>query len=213
MDGMSCEQRSYSAWPSGARRLRLGRGTGAHPARAVVVVVVAGLVATAGVVTGADPASFVVLPLGIGLAVGWAAGRRDPRHKGAHQRLEAELHLLIRELRESRARPAHVADAERRRIERELHDGCQQRLIALCVKLTLVGELVGGANESVLALIQEISEDAQFALEELHALVHGIYPSLLVDRGLADPSRQADVRRRCPSACVPRAPRGVIPPT
>ena len=185
LGGMSCEAPSCTARPSVARRLRLGRPTRAQRGRAVLV---AGLVGTAGVATGADPAWLAVLPLGIGIgkAVGWATARRDSLRRGAHQRLEAELHTVVRELRESRARLAHVADAERRRIERDLHDGCQQRLIAMRIKLALAEELVGGANESVLALIQKISEDAESALKDLHALVHGIYPSILVDRGLAD---------------------------
>ena len=163
------------------------RAIGPHQAQAALAVT-AGLVVTAGVATVAGAASLMALPLGIGIvpAVGWAARRRDSPRRGAHQRLEAELHLLVRELRESRARLAHAADAERRRIERDLHDGCQQRLIALRIKLALAEELVDGANESVSALIQEISEDAESALEDLHALVHGIYPSLLLDRGLAD---------------------------
>ena len=102
------------------------------------------------------------------------------------ERLEAELRDTILELRRSRARVAHVADAERRRIERDLHDGCQQRLIALRIKLALAEELMGGEDRPAGDLIQEIAADAESALEDLHALVHGIYPALLTDRGLAD---------------------------
>jgi signal transduction histidine kinase len=101
-------------------------------------------------------------------------------------RLEAELRDTILELRRSRDRVARVADAELRRIERDLHDGCQQRLIALRVKLALAEEIAGGENEPIGELIQEIAADAGSALEDLHSLVHGIYPSLLTDRGLAD---------------------------
>jgi signal transduction histidine kinase len=102
------------------------------------------------------------------------------------EELEAELRDTIQELRRSRARVVHVADNERRRIERDLHDGAQQRLIALRIKLTLAEELVGGDNPPVGDLIQEIAAEAETALEDLHALVHGIYPPLLADRGLGD---------------------------
>ena len=102
------------------------------------------------------------------------------------ERLESELRDTIHELRRSRARVVHVADSERRRIERDLHDGAQQRLIALRVKLTLAEELVADSNPPVGDLIQEIAAEAETAIEDLHALVHGIYPSVLTDRGLAD---------------------------
>jgi signal transduction histidine kinase len=102
------------------------------------------------------------------------------------QRLERELRQTIEELRRSRARVAHAGDTERRRIERDLHDGCQQRLIALRVKLSLAEEIVRGENRPVSELIQEIAADAETALEDLHALVHGIYPAVLTDRGLGD---------------------------
>jgi signal transduction histidine kinase len=166
----------------GQLHTRVGGGSGAHPVRPVVLVVAA-LVGTAGVAIGVGPAWLVALALGVGLGLVWLATRRDAP---AHEQLEAELRLVIRELRESRARVAHVADTERRRIERDLHDGCQQRLIALRVKLGLAEELIGTENESVAELIHDIALDAESALDDLHALVHGIYPSLLVDRGLAD---------------------------
>jgi signal transduction histidine kinase len=81
---------------------------------------------------------------------------------------------------------AHGADAARRRIERDLHDGCQQRLVALRIKLGLAEELVDAENERALRLIEEIAEDAEAALKDLQTVVNGVYPSLLVDRGLAD---------------------------
>ena len=130
-----------------------------------------------------------------------AARAHDAARWARHgEQLEAELRDTIAELRRSRARVAHVADTERRRIERDLHDGCQQRLIALRVKLSLAEEIMGEENPPVGELIQEISDDAEIALEDLHALVHGIYPALLTDRGLADAlkamARSAPVRAR-----------------
>ena len=108
-----------------------------------------------------------------------ARARRDTR-------LETELRDTILELRRSRARVAQAADTERRRIERDLHDGAQQRLIALRVKLALAEEIMGDENQPVGNLIQEIAADAEIALEDLHSLVHGIYPALLTDRGLSE---------------------------
>ena len=129
-----------------------------------------------------------LLPLIVLLACALAIVRvRHGARRAAHgEQLEAELRDTIRELRRSRARVAHAADTERQRIERDLHDGCQQRLIALRVKLTLAEELVAGENRPARELIQEIASDAGTALEDLHALVHGIYPPLLTDRGLSD---------------------------
>jgi signal transduction histidine kinase len=126
--------------------------------------------------------------------------REEVRRARSNERLEAELRDTIQELRRSRARVAHVADTERRRIERDLHDGCQQRLIALRVKLSLAEEIVGEENWPAGDLIQEIAADAESAIEDLHALVHGIYPALLTDRGLSDAvkamARAAPIRAR-----------------
>ena len=126
-----------------------------------------------------------MLMVGIGLGAVGTTRRSAVRDGLAHARVENELRLHIRELGESRARVSQVADAERRRIERDLHDGCQQQLIALRVKLSLAEELVQAGTTRRWELIHQISEDAESALEDLHALVHGIYPSILLDRGLA----------------------------
>jgi signal transduction histidine kinase len=93
-------------------------------------------------------------------------------------RLEADLRASIDDLRASRTRIVAVGDSERRRVERDLHDGAQHRLIALRVKLRLLEE----ANEADLATRAQLVHE----LEELRSLVRGIYPPLLVDRGLRD---------------------------
>ena len=120
------------------------------------------------------------------LAAAAVRARATATRARGDERLESELRETIQELRRSRARVVHVADSERRRIERDLHDGAQQRLIALRVKLTLAEELVADSNPPVGDLIQEIAAEAETAIEDLHALVHGIYPPLLTDRGLTD---------------------------
>ena len=147
------------------------------------------LVVTIGLVDGRTWPLIALLALAV-LAGALVTRAREEAVRARHdERLEVELRSTIQKLRRSRARVAHVADTERRRIERDLHDGCQQRLIALRIKLALAEEIVGHENRAVGDLIQEIAADAEIALEELHALVHGIYPALLIDRGLADAVR------------------------
>jgi signal transduction histidine kinase len=87
-------------------------------------------------------------------------------------------------LRASRARIVASADQERHRLERDLHDGAQQRLFLLQVKLARLHDEVRDA--AVAARIDEIEEDAREALEELRVLAHGIYPTVLVERGVAE---------------------------
>ena len=75
--------------------------------------------------------------------VAFTRARGDTTRVTRDARLEAELRDTIQELRRSRARVAEAADMERRRIERDLHDGAQQRLIALRIKLALAEEIMG----------------------------------------------------------------------
>jgi signal transduction histidine kinase len=167
--------------PHGVMRLR-----GVHPLAAPVLIVGFALVIVTELVA---PMAWPLLVLmGFAGLVGAIVtrAREGAIRARSDERLEAELRDTILELRRSRARVAHVADTERRRIERDLHDGCQQRLIALRVKLALAEELMGAEDWPVGDLIREIAADAGTALEDLHALVHGIYPALLIDRGLAD---------------------------
>jgi signal transduction histidine kinase len=102
-----------------------------------------------------------------------------------------ELRLQVAELRASRSRLVASADAERRRIERDLHDGAQQQLVALVVNLQLARRLTDSDPAAARTLLDEIARDAREALEEVRGLAHGVYPSLLVDRGLAEALRAA----------------------
>jgi signal transduction histidine kinase len=101
-------------------------------------------------------------------------------------RLDTELRASIGDLRASRTRIVAVADSERRRVERDLHDGAQHRLIALRVKLRLLEEANEADAQTRARLVHELEADAEGALEDLRSLVRGIYPPLLVDRGLRD---------------------------
>jgi signal transduction histidine kinase len=98
-----------------------------------------------------------------------------------NQRLAAELRARIEELRASRARIVEAGDTERRRLERDLHDGAQARLVALAMKLRLARRKAEG---DVAALLDESSADLQESLDELRELARGIHPAVLTDRGL-----------------------------
>jgi signal transduction histidine kinase len=98
-------------------------------------------------------------------------------------RLTAELQATIEELRASRRRLVEAQDEERRKIERNLHDGAQQQLVALSIQLGLLEQSAGDAA-SVRELTPELQKSARAALDDLRALARGIYPPLLADQGL-----------------------------
>jgi signal transduction histidine kinase len=110
-----------------------------------------------------------------------------------------ELRRQADELRASRARVVAAADAERCRIERDLHDGAQQHLTALIFKLRLARELAGTDPAAARGVLAELSSDVHDALEEFRDLAHGIYPPLLVDRGLAKGLHAAVLRAHVPA--------------
>jgi PAS domain S-box-containing protein len=89
------------------------------------------------------------------------------------------------EIHESRARIVEAADAERRRLVRDLHDGAQQRLVRILLSLRLAGSRVDGASADVRALLDQAAADSEAAIEELRELGSGIHPQILTTRGLA----------------------------
>ena len=106
-----------------------------------------------------------------------------------NQRLTAEVEATLEELRGSRARIQAAADTERRRIERDLHDGAQQRLVALRIGLGLAGDLMREDPARGAQLLEELGTEAEEALEEVRSLAHGVYPPLLADEGLYEALR------------------------
>jgi len=94
---------------------------------------------------------------------------------------------LVEELRASRGRIVATAQRERLRLERDLHDGAQQRLMAIQIKLRLAQQHADG--EELIEQLAAISVDAAAAVQELRTLAQGIYPTVLRDRGLADAFR------------------------
>ena len=92
---------------------------------------------------------------------------------------------LIEELRASRQRLVAAQDEERRRLERNIHDGAQQQLVALAVKLRLLGAVAEKDASKAKDLADQLRQETQDALENLRDLARGIYPPLLADKGLA----------------------------
>ncbi|MCL6672245.1 sensor histidine kinase [Streptomyces panaciradicis] len=95
-----------------------------------------------------------------------------------------KLARRVADLAESRAGVLDAADAERRRIERDLHDGAQQRLVSLAVNLGLARSTLGDLPEDVRKVIDEAHREAKEAIAELNDLVRGLHPAVLEDRGL-----------------------------
>ena len=103
------------------------------------------------------------------------------------------------ELRASRVRIVAAGDAERRKLERNLHDGAQQHLVALAVKLRLAKDAVVDDPADAEAMIDEVRGDLQNAITELRALAHGIFPPLLISGGLAEALPAAAARAALPT--------------
>jgi signal transduction histidine kinase len=114
-----------------------------------------------------------------------------------NQRLDAELRAHIVELRASRTRIVEAADTERRRIERNLHDGAQSRLVALALNMRL-GRAAVGDESPAAALIDASIDEVRQSLEELRELARGIHPPVLSQRGLEPALRVLAARAPLP---------------
>ncbi|WP_157592079.1 sensor histidine kinase [Solirubrobacter soli] len=101
-----------------------------------------------------------------------------------NERLTADLRATVSELRASRARIVESADAARRKIERDLHDGAQQRLVALALSLRLARSRVAGDPSAAGELLDDAAANLDEAIRELRELARGIHPAVLSDRGL-----------------------------
>ena len=113
-----------------------------------------------------------------------------------------EVRRQADELQASRARIVAAADAARRQIERNLHDGAQQHLVALAVNVRLARKLAETDPAASFELLDRLGVDLQDAVQELRALAHGIYPPLLIDRGVEEALRAAAGRAPLPTDVV-----------
>jgi len=103
-----------------------------------------------------------------------------------NERLQAEVLAQLRDLRVSRMRIVETGDAERRRLERDLHDGAQQRVLALSYELRLArAGAVADGDEKLARMLDAAGDETVTALDELRELAHGIYPAILTEAGLA----------------------------
>lgn len=121
-----------------------------------------------------DPAAVEEDP-GLAEAVGSVA-----RLALENERLAAQVRAQLEEVRASRQRIVDAADAERRRVERDLHDGAQQRLVALAMRLDLARETTGGSRQ----LLDDATTELRAAVAEVRDLARGLHPPILTEAGL-----------------------------
>ena len=99
-----------------------------------------------------------------------------------NEQLHAQARAQLEDLRASRARIVERGDAERRRLERDLHDGAQQHLVSLALSLRLAR--LGGTTQNDAAALEDAEAEIRQALAELRRLAHGLYPAALTEEGL-----------------------------
>ena len=115
-----------------------------------------------------------------------------------NQQLTLALERQLEETRASRRRLVEAGDVERQRIERDLHDGAQQRLVSLAISLQMLGETIGdGATPEVRAELAAAHAELRAAIEELRELAHGLDPAMLRESGLGAAIRS--LAERCPT--------------
>jgi signal transduction histidine kinase len=102
-----------------------------------------------------------------------------------NERLHAEVKAQLEEVRASRERIVRAADEERRRVERNLHDGAQQRLVSLSLALSMAQAQAAGGAPTVAATLTEAEAELRGAIAELRELARGIHPAVLAEAGLA----------------------------
>jgi signal transduction histidine kinase len=138
---------------------------------------------------GAAALGFVVLGVAVTLAAPWVARGVAGVDEAAARALlgpgrAEELTLRVQSLARSRAEIVAATDAERRRIERDLHDGTQQRLVSLAMHLGMARTSLTDAGEPARQAIAKAHDEAVAALAELREFVRGLHPAVLNDRGL-----------------------------
>jgi signal transduction histidine kinase len=102
-----------------------------------------------------------------------------------NEALQAEVRAQLEEVRASRARIVAAGDEERRRVERDLHDGAQQRLVSLALALQIARRQAAEGDPAVEVTLDRVADELELALAELRELARGIHPSVLVEEGIA----------------------------
>jgi signal transduction histidine kinase len=189
-------------WPAGPwLAATTWRQLGFHLLSVLTGVVGGGLVAAcwlapvaalAYLAVGGQPAAgaaAVVAAAGLLLAAPWLARQVTRADEAAARSLlgpsqSEELALRLASVARSRAELVAAADAERRRIERDLHDGAQQRLVSLAMNLGMARERFTSAPEPVRQAIADAHDEAVLALSEMREFIRGLHPAVLNDRGL-----------------------------
>jgi signal transduction histidine kinase len=119
-----------------------------------------------------------------------------------NRRLHAEVLAQLTEVRASRARIVQATDAERRRVERDLHDGAQQRLVTLALALALARDRAGANHDTELAtMLADASAQMGLAIDELRELARGIHPTILSEAGLGPALQSLAERCSIPTDC------------
>jgi len=129
-----------------------------------------------------------------------------------NERLQAEVRAQLEEVRASRARIVEFGDAERRRVERNLHDGAQQRLVNLSLALGIARSRIGATSDKEVAVaLDEAAVELRLALAELRELARGIHPVILSEAGLG-PALVSLAERSPVPVTVAAVPPGRLPP-
>ncbi len=115
-----------------------------------------------------------------------------------NSRLDADLSATVVELAASRRRLVESANAVRRQIERDLHDGIQQHIVGMRVKLEIARGAIGDAPQQGQQMLAEIGRQMDDALEELRSIAQGVYPPLLAEYGIGEALKSAGRRSPCP---------------
>ncbi len=115
---------------------------------------------------------------------------------------DPELTARVTDLQDARSRIIAAADAERRRIERDLHDGAQQRLVALALQLRMAETRAAAGDPEAVELIRGASTEANEALRELRDLARGIHPAILTNRGLPAALEDLATRATVPARVI-----------
>jgi PAS domain S-box-containing protein len=121
---------------------------------------------------------------GVGNMVAYADITERKAQDAEVHRLNAELHARLEDLAASRARIVTAGDVERRRLERNLHDGAQQRLVTIALSLRLALAKLDSDPVTARGMLEDAGDELTVALDELRELARGLHPAVLTDRGL-----------------------------